>query len=194
MNWNTYQEYWDEHWSIVGPRWFVTDMSEDEYNAYLYGIYRTYRITAGATIYDLGCGTGLFVPTVKRLWPSANYTGFDICAEAIEFARARYPEYTWVKLDAPELQGKADLIIVISVFTHISQADTEHYLDVIHDALNPGGKASVSIHTDCNQGINGNIYTVNYEPGYFEGILQAHGFKILSHTDRRQRHYEVEPC
>jgi SAM-dependent methyltransferase len=194
MNWTSYQNYWDAHWRHVGPDTFVTDMSPEIYNAYLEELFSSYQKREVKTVFDLGCGTGGMVPTALKLWPGAHYTGLDICEEAINWCKAAYPKLTWVLLKKPGLPGIADLIICHSVFTHISQADTERYLEIIHQALAPGGRASLSIHTDSPDGPRGNIGRVDYNPAYFESLLSMNGYRVLSVTDMRQRYYEVEAC
>lgn len=192
--WNDYRDYWDAHWRRIGEQYFVTDMDQPTYDAYNLDIFSHYQKRKVKTIFDLGCGTGLLVPVVRQLWPDAKYTGLDICKDAIEAARAKYPDETWIVMDGPKLPGKADLIIVHSVFTHIGLPDTELYLDVIRAALNPGGRASLSIHIETDRDYSGSIGRMDHQPAFFESLLHKHGFAVLCHVDKRQRCYEVEPC
>jgi trans-aconitate methyltransferase len=194
MNWTAYQNYWDAHWRHVGPDTFVTDMPPVVYDAYLEELFSNYQKREVNTIFDLGCGTGGMVPTALKLWPGAQYTGLDICKEAIDYCKQKYPQLTWVVMDKPALPGYADLIICHSVFTHISEEDTRKYLEIIRGSLNLGGRASLSIHTDSPDGPRGNIGRVDYNHAYFESLLSMNGFRILSMTDMRQRYYEVEAC
>ena len=195
MNWTAYQNYWDAHWRHVGPDTFVTDMAPDVYNAYLEKIFSGYQQDRRVSmVFDLGCGTGGLVPTIMKLWPQAYYIGLDICAEAISFAKSKYPAFKWIVLNKPGLPGMADLIVCHSVFTHISVDDTEKYLDVIREALHPKGRASLSIHGNTPQPAVGGIGRMDINPVYFEQLLFEHGFKILSTSEYRQRYYEVEAC
>ena len=192
-----YDKFWEGKWDAVGAENFVCDLRGDVYTAYLMDIFEHYgrdykRIT------DLGCGTGGLVPVVKQLWPEAAYTGYDICSKAIEHNRARWPEYQWVHMTAPFIPpNSCDLLVCISVFTHISVEDTEHYLDVIREALTDDGLASLSIHTHngkedwVGQTGDGCMF---HRPDYFEGLLVKHGWRITGWHDARQRQYEVVKC
>lgn len=193
-SWDDYKSYWDAHWGVTGPDTFVTRMTQDQYNEYYAEVFGNMEQREVKVLFDLGCGTGLMVPIVRKMWPEARYIGMDICDDAIQFARRQYPELDWLNMHGPRLPGKADMILVISVFTHITQADTEQYLDIIREALNPGGRAVVSVHIDTESLIIGGIPRVDYNPAYFENIISTHGFRILSVTDGIQRYYEVEPC
>lgn len=193
-SWDEYKSYWDAHWGVTGPETFVTRLTQEQYDEYYRLVFEDMEKRDVRVVFDLGCGTGLMVPTVRNFWPDAFYIGMDICADAIQFARSQYPEEHWLYMTGPRLPGKADMIIVISVFTHISQADTEKYLEVIRDALNPGGRAVVSVHINTESPIAGGIPRVDYNPVHFEEILTAHGFRVLSITDGIQRYYEIEPC
>ena len=148
LSWQYYDAFWEGKFERVGVERFVTDLYGDVYTEYLKAIFQHYpnhfkRIT------DLGCGTGGLVPVVKEYWPSAQYRGYDICAAAIEHNRAQFgsEQFQFVHMTEPTLPpNSCDLLVCISVFTHISIEDTEHYLDVIREALTDDGLASLSIH------------------------------------------------
>jgi len=46
------------------------------------------RLTAGIRVADLGCGTGHAINLMAREYPTSNFVGYDIAADAIERARA----------------------------------------------------------------------------------------------------------
>ncbi|MHB8630074.1 MAG: class I SAM-dependent methyltransferase [Aggregatilineales bacterium] len=110
---------------------------------------------------DLGCGTGKLVGAV---WPflgqKGHYTGFDIDAKAIAFAKSWYPAdrcsfihaplynahynptgeplatYVW-----PFANASIDLTLAFSLFTHLNQPDSQRYFDELARVLKPGGLA-----------------------------------------------------
>lgn len=192
--WDDYKSYWSNHFYRTGPRYFVTGMEQAEYNLYYGEMFSYFHDREVKTVFDLGCGTGMMIPLMNQLYPGVRYVGLDISGPAIEYNREMFPDYEWVLMTSPTLPGKADLILVISVFTHIKLEDTGEYLDVIREALNPGGRAIISIHVNSEQGAVGSIPRVDIEPACFEDLLAEHGFKILCWVEGIQRYYEVEPC
>lgn len=192
-----YDEYWEGKFKATGAREYVCDMFGDVYTAYLRKIFDHYPRNFERII-DLGCGTGGLVPIVREFWPQAHYTGMDICSSAIDYCRGEYPEYEWVHMTEPVIPAAScDMLVCISVFTHISIEDTERYLDQIHAALLPGGMGSLSIHThDGDHEWHGTIGygCMFHRPDFFEGLLKKHGFRITGYYDARQRQYEVIKC
>ncbi len=194
MSWD-YAGYWDSHAGHVGPEYACTAMDYEQHKAYYMPILKQLAPPSVGQVLDYGCGAAMIVPSLRELWPYHKYIGLDISPVMIEHCKASYPLLEWHVITGPDnLPGEIDFLICHSVLTHITQKDGEALLEAIRDALAPNGYASVSIHTDSDDGFKGYIGRVDYEPAYFEAILTRCGLDILDYVDGIQRYYKVKRC
>ncbi len=112
---------------------------------------------------DVGCGFGRMAYSLAYyLTPAARYEGFDIMANAIEWAQQtispRFPNFRFGLADicnpmyspngrvpAEEFifpyEGESfDFVLLSSVFTHMRAGEVRHYLDEIRRVLKSGGR------------------------------------------------------
>lgn len=190
-NWENYRHDWNQHAKATGFPLAITGMQPPEYMAYYEPIITRLAPKRVKRIYDIGCGMGMLVPTLQKLYPDAKYFGFDISDEMIAYCKQAYPDLDWTLMSAFELPGTADFIVLHSVLTHVYEPDARAYLAVIHDALASKSRASISIHTDCSRGFTGNPSKIDYEPAYFERMLQECGLRVVDYVDALQRYYAV---
>ena len=87
-------------------------------------------------ICDLGCGTGWLANEVKKF---GRVTGIDISPKGVELARTRWPDITFLCVDALEYRPESRFNVVVSceVIEHIP--DQAGYVRTISAALEPGG-------------------------------------------------------
>lgn len=132
-------------------------------NALLHHIIKSAQLMPYDKVLDIGCGIGrLAVPLTKYLHHEGHYEGFDTVAWAIDWCRhritPRYPNFRFQLADIynaaynpkgkhnasqfcfPYANGYFDVVLLVSVFTHMVRADFEHYLSEIARVLLPGGK------------------------------------------------------
>jgi SAM-dependent methyltransferase len=119
-------------------------------------------------ILDFGCGMGGLAPVAFHfVQDGGKYLGIDTDRKSIEAAKATYPDLkncefyltrdpnAWYpqketqptkpgEIDWPVENGSQDLVIAMSVFTHLQERDAIAYLNKIHDVLVPGGLAMLS--------------------------------------------------
>ena len=116
-------------------------------------------------VVDVGCGAGAMVEEFRRrLPPDGRYVGFDVHAPSIRWCRRRWatdPRLVFEIADVaspygsasgarvesyrfPAENGEADLVLAKSVFTHLTERETAHYLSEIRRALRPGRPAVVT--------------------------------------------------
>ena len=124
-------------------------------------------------IVDFGCGHGKLAPvSVFFTHPEGEYLGIDIQESYINYCRRKYVQLPRVRfhvskdynpLYSPQKQGTGadiksyggdwpviaesiDVVIAISVFTHLREADAFGYIKKIHDILKPGALAILTCH------------------------------------------------
>jgi ubiquinone/menaquinone biosynthesis C-methylase UbiE len=113
-------------------------------------------------VLDIGCGIGRMArPLTSFLKDQGSYEGFDIVPEGIEWCKKAYKDfpnfsfrYIPLKNDLYNLSvqqeargfnfpyddNQFDLVILISVFTHMQLPDVDHYLKEICRVLKKNGK------------------------------------------------------
>jgi 2-polyprenyl-3-methyl-5-hydroxy-6-metoxy-1,4-benzoquinol methylase len=102
------------------------------------------RLAAGATLADVGCGSGHAVNLLARAYPQSRFVGYDLGAEAIEAARAEAAAWglgnaRFEVRDVAEL-GETSAYDVVTAFDAIhDQAFPDRVLAAIAAALRPGG-------------------------------------------------------
>ncbi len=130
-------------------------------------------LTAGATVADVGCGSGHAVNLLARAFPDSRFIGYDFAAEAIEAARKESAEWglgntEFVVRDVADL-GAVRAYDVVTAFDAIhDQADPATVLANIAAALKPGGtflmvdiKASSHVHENLEEPAATFLYTVS---------------------------------
>ncbi len=122
---------------------------------------------------DLGCGHGKLAPvSVFFTHPNGEYLGIDIQQSCIDFCRRKYSHLPRVKFhlssdfnarysdsspnstsgnqsygaDWPVGDESIDLLIAISLFTHLQEKDAYGYINRIHSILKPDGLAIITCH------------------------------------------------
>jgi SAM-dependent methyltransferase len=123
-------------------------------------------------IVDFGCGHGKMAPiSVFFTEPDGEYVGIDIQEGYIDYCRRKYARLPRVKFhlsgdsnpfyptqqgvsgrnqsygeDWPVAAESVDILIAISVFTHLQEADAFGYMNKIYTVLKPGGLAIFTCH------------------------------------------------
>lgn len=121
------------------------------------------RLEPNSAIMDLGCGVGrCAIPLTHYLNNSGEYLGIDIDAPAIEWCKQKistqHSNFSFSHLDAysnnynpqgkmqaadmqlPCASGNFDLIVAMSLFTHMFMDGVRNYLSECYRALKPGGR------------------------------------------------------
>ena len=94
----------------------------------------TARLDSGATVADVGCGSGVALLTLADEFPRSRFHGFDSSRYAIDRARARARETGSESAEFKHVDGAA----LPSVPTY----DLVLTLDCLHDMTDPAGVAS----------------------------------------------------
>lgn len=102
------------------------------------------RLTAGARLADVGCGTGHAIVLLAKAFPASRFVGYDLAEDAIERARAEaaaegLDNASFEVRDVASLTVEDPFDAVISVDAIHDQVDPFAVLARLHDALVPGG-------------------------------------------------------
>lgn len=129
-------EFENRHWWFTGRRAILREL-----------IHAVARPRAGVALVDIGCGTG---GNAAALAAEYNVLGLDPSADAIGFARARFPAVRFVQTDDPE-SGRAHLVrggvvLILDVLEHV--ADDRSLLARAVDVLPPGGHLVLTVPAD----------------------------------------------
>lgn len=168
------------------------------------------KITKGAKVLDLGCGSGRLYELLEEYHP--KYTGLDISEELIGLAQRKYPggKFEVADLTNIKVKNKYDFIFSIAAVHHIpSKTLRDKVISDIKNSLNSGGTAIVTAWYFWNQpkffnkilsdffsfknrslpfgdfyvpwkNQKGEILAQRYHHAWTAHELKKHGFKILA--------------
>src|ERR1700686_1656075 len=117
-------------------------------------------------VLDIGCGIGRMAVALSGYLTTGSYEGLDIVPSGIRWCErhitSKFPRFRFQVVDVynkhynprgrfqagehrfPFSDGEFDLVILISVFTHMLPRDVEHYVSEISRVLRPGAKCLFS--------------------------------------------------
>jgi SAM-dependent methyltransferase len=117
-------------------------------------------------VLDMGCGIGRMAVPLTGYLTTGSYEGFDIVASGVGWCKKNItPKFPRFKFQIADIYNKQynprgryqpgeyrfpfsdaefDLVILISVFTHMLPSDMDHYLSEISRVLKPGGKCLIT--------------------------------------------------
>lgn len=87
------------------------------------------RLRAGIDVMDAGCGRGAALVAMAQRYPASRFVGYDLCADAIDFAAAR-----------ARAEGLTNLRFEVRDLTGYSEPDRWDFVtsfDAVHDQKDP---------------------------------------------------------
>lgn len=175
-------------------------------------------------VLDVGSGMGRSAAALTTyLNNEGRYDGFDVVKLGVDWCikkiTSRFPNFHFRYIDLkndlykskgadatqfifPYHENKFDIVFLMSVFTHMSVPEIEHYLDEIHKVLKPGGKClatffyfdeatlqsiktgTTAIKFDTDRGhyrlTDAGVTSANIciEYSYLKNMIESRGFKI----------------
>lgn len=130
-------------------------------------------LAAGATVADVGCGSGHAVNLLARAFPRSRFVGYDFAPEAIEAARQEAADWgltntEFVVRDVAEIDVRDEYDVVTAFDAIHDQAHPARVLANIAAALKPGGtflmvdiQASSHVHENLEDPAATFLYTVS---------------------------------
>ena len=127
----------------LAPSWDAGTVRDD---AIIGTILDRAEMTAGKTVLDVGCGTGVLIPDYLARG-AASVTAIDLSEKMVGIAREKFSaEKNVTVLCADALTfacgRKFDCIVIYNAFPHF--AEPERLIGALSDALNPGGTLTVA--------------------------------------------------
>jgi len=111
------ERYMDGSYLSSNPSW---DMEHSEWKAHLIHKALSRHQINPTTVAEVGCGAGRIISELSRLTPTANFTGFDISADAINLAKQVADDsVSFQQTDFLLEEGRWDLVICADVFEHV---------------------------------------------------------------------------
>jgi SAM-dependent methyltransferase len=102
----------------------------------------------GSSLLDLGCGSGRTLSQIAKRFPRCDCVGIDVVQQLLDYAKAICPpSYRLIRhtgLSIPLPDSSIDLILVFSVFTHLTHDESYAYLEDAVRVLRRGGRIALS--------------------------------------------------
>lgn len=140
----------------------------------------------GATVLDLGCGTG---EPIGQYFADAGFhvTGVDGSTKMLEIARKRCPKMRFILHDMRtiNLSEQFNCIIAWHSFFHLSQDDQKVMFTTFKSHLKTDGILLFTSGHEAGEvwGDNGgeNLYHASLSPEEYKNLLQQQGFALIEH-------------
>lgn len=104
------------------------------------------EIEPGERILDLGCGTGVLIQRLLKMTPEIEVFGIDACAEMLEIAKQKLPEFVDLKLGSadnlPFPCNSFDVVVSTSAFHYFR--DPSQALQEAKRVLKPNGRLVIT--------------------------------------------------
>ena len=127
------------------------------------------------SILDWGCGCGRLTRYLHDLPPRSSVTGIDIDSDNIQWCQKNLPFGSFCPISTTpptSLQGSAfDLIVGISIFTHLRQRDEFLWLEELKRLAAPGAILLMTIHgmdTLCRSGLARDLIEKLFKEGFLD--------------------------
>jgi 2-polyprenyl-3-methyl-5-hydroxy-6-metoxy-1,4-benzoquinol methylase len=142
------------------------------------------RLSPGARILDLGCGTG--APLARDLTDGGfNVTGVDAAPAMIAICRDRYPEGTWIEADMRSLalDRRYDAIIAWDSFFHLDQDEQRAMFPTFQRHITPCGLLLFTSGPEAGAAIGAmygeQLFHASLAPDEYRTLLAHSGFRVL---------------
>lgn len=106
-------------------------------------------------VLDFGCGCGRVLRYLQPHAPESHFHGCDIDEEAVSWCQQNYADLATFTLNdktppLPYADDSFDLVIGVSVFTHLDEDLQFAWLDELKRITRPGGMLILSVHSEAS--------------------------------------------
>jgi len=133
---------------------------------------RKYRHETPRNVADLGCGAGFTTDGLRRLWPNAGITGFELSRDAVKFARRTWSGCVFVEgaitPGTPLTGAPFDTVICQEFYPFTRTGSVEHHLEwlaFICDNLAGDGIAILMVSAATDGSVNDTYKKLRAESG-----------------------------
>lgn len=142
-------------------------------------------VSEGASLLDLGCGSGL--PVTLELARHFRVTGVDISARQIESARANVLSATFLRSDMAALAfppASFDAVVAFYSIIHVPRTEHPDLLRAIASWLTPGGLLVATMGVNDNASefetdwLGASMYWSHYDSATNQRLVCAAGLEI----------------
>lgn len=144
-------------------------------------------LAPGATILDIGCGTGQ--PIARHFGEQGHaVTGVDSAPAMIALCRARFPEGDWQVADMRKLTlgRRFGGLIAWDSFFHLTPEDQREMFAVFAAHAAPGAALMFTSgpgHGEAIGNFEGEaLYHGSLDPGEYRALLADNGFSVVEHV------------
>lgn len=144
-------------------------------------------LAPGATILDIGCGTGQ--PIARHFMEQGHaVTGVDSAPAMIALCRARFPEGDWQVADMRKLAlgRRFGGLIAWDSFFHLAPENQRGMFEVFANHAAPGAAllfTSGPAHGEAIGRFEGEaLYHGSLDPGEYRALLAEAGFSVVDHV------------
>jgi trans-aconitate methyltransferase len=124
--------------------------SGQEAAAEIESLCKLFSISPIQSILDWGCGVGRVTRHLPTYFPNANIVGADSNPDCIQWLQNNIPAIQWLQSNAADrgetLTESYNLIIALSVLTHLPANEQTNWLKKLHNLLHPEGLVWLSTH------------------------------------------------
>jgi len=148
------------------------------------------RLKQGIDVLDVGCGSGRAMNLLAGTFPASRFTGFDLCPDAVELARAEASRRGTKNIrfeakDVAKLNGAREFDLITAFDVIHDQADPKGVLRGINQALKPDGILLLKLPNMSNPfSIDSRYRDFTHECGFTEEsiyqVLYMAGFRNIS--------------
>jgi cyclopropane fatty-acyl-phospholipid synthase-like methyltransferase len=157
------------------------------------------RVPHGANVLELGCGTGV---EATLLAADRSYTGIDLSAVQLGFARQRVPQGMFVRGDFTQIalrRERFDAVVSLYAFNHVPRAELAPTFRRVSEWLRVGGRFMISLGVGSDEGsvqeswLGVPMFFASHEPGTNARLLREGGFDLELSEIREETEAEYGP-
>lgn len=149
------------------------------------------RLPERASVLELGCGQAGAARQI--LAAGHRYTGVDISAEQLRYARELVPEADFRRADVTEITLDADsldAVVALYVFGHVPRAELPGLLERIASSLRPGGYLLATFARSGTEGVQDEWLGV---PMFFGSYTDGQTLALIGDAGLAVERAEVVP-